>query len=678
MKLPLSDESFRPTWATTGDNFIQTISFGDTFPNTIQNSEIVFDSAIESGGNFFINNPNNPNFAKDGTEAENNFIRYYDTTPGKYQANKFSLKGLVIDPNNFYTSNDTNFPIVDLTSDQFVPAIFSEYINSNGEIKLKILSNNQEGPGNLAFLSVGNFQTRTLANTLYLNYDEFELASASEHIKVTDSGLELNGTSGIRTIQETAGLKFNEIFLGNDWQLPDIPVNFNVVDTDALLQETYVRELHPTTNYDLPQYQDELKVRYNYDTNKKYVSDYDLLFGYDAGVNSINDLKFNDDGESLDFNSKYSPQLGLRLLLFDFGYNFNLLEYTEYTFQVEIKADSGTIDMLRIFYYDEDDNSVNKDYYNIGTSFSTIFTINSITSNTNNQRIYFALDDTTSFGVEIDYAWLKPKQDKVYSYMELKDSEYLTNYEDSSKLTFTSNYGVYPTTIEVYKTESYSIPPVWTTRPSMTSFISSNLINQGSIFDLDLNYPRNGFIGLKTLDFGIVFDSGFVTRTDTLSKFYQGLGMVYIQTDTNDQLMKIISPVYTNDITTDYGDKVQIRIQANTDDPVYLKFYDDILGETESIQIIQNGNTNFNEQVIQLPITEGILFDQIGLTVELDDKEFVILHSVSIASAEQQDFELETIISSYSFDSFTYNEETNILNSPKETYSEDEIYWTIE
>ena len=35
---------------------IQTITFGETFPNTIdQNSEIVFNASIESGGNFFIN-----------------------------------------------------------------------------------------------------------------------------------------------------------------------------------------------------------------------------------------------------------------------------------------------------------------------------------------------------------------------------------------------------------------------------------------------------------------------------------------------------------------------------------------------------------------------------------------------------------------------------------------------
>ncbi len=89
---------------------------------------------------------------------------------------------------------------------------FSDYINNNGEIKLKILSNNQEASGNNASLSVGNFQTHTLANTLYLNYDEFELASVNEHINVTNSGLDLKGNSGIRTRQDPANLKFNEMF----------------------------------------------------------------------------------------------------------------------------------------------------------------------------------------------------------------------------------------------------------------------------------------------------------------------------------------------------------------------------------------------------------------------------------------------------------------------------------
>ncbi|KKM03394.1 hypothetical protein LCGC14_1774870, partial [marine sediment metagenome] len=477
---------------------------------------------------------------------------------------------------------------------------------------------------------------------------------------------------------DPANLKFNEMFLGNDWELYDgVSETFGVVDTDALLEETYVRELYFDTNYDLPEYKDELRVRYNYDTNKRYVSDYNLIFGYEAGVNNINNLKYKNDGESLDFNSKYSSQIGLRLLQFNFEYNFNLLAYTEYTFQVEIQVDSGRIDMLRISYYDKDDNFINRDYYDVFDSFTTSFTIKSITSDTSKQRIYFALDDITNFGVNIDYAWLIPKQDKIYSYMELKDSEYLTNYDDTSVLTFTNKYGIYPTTIEVYEATTPSTPPIWNNKPSMTSFISSNLIYQGSTFDLDLNYPRNGYIGLKTLDFGFDFESGPVTRTDTLSKFYQGQGMVYIQTNTNDELMNIKSPVYTNAIMTEFGDKIQIRIQAKTDDLVTLTFYNNGQ-ENASIPIIPQGNSNFNEQVIQITLTDGIVFDQIGLTVELDDKEYIILHSVSIADAEKQDFELETIISSYSFDSFTYNEETSILNSPKETYLKDEIYWTLE
>ncbi|KKL21142.1 hypothetical protein LCGC14_2448420, partial [marine sediment metagenome] len=108
---PPSDDNFRPTWATTSNTSIQTISFGETFPNTISSSEIVFDSSIESGGNFLNNTVDNPNFVKDGSKAEFNFIRYFDTT--SYQANKFSLYGLVINPDILFTSTDSNFPLVE-------------------------------------------------------------------------------------------------------------------------------------------------------------------------------------------------------------------------------------------------------------------------------------------------------------------------------------------------------------------------------------------------------------------------------------------------------------------------------------------------------------------------------------------------------------------------------------
>ena len=46
---PPTDDKFRPTWATASSNSVQTVSFGDVFPNTIQSGEIEFDTAITKG-----------------------------------------------------------------------------------------------------------------------------------------------------------------------------------------------------------------------------------------------------------------------------------------------------------------------------------------------------------------------------------------------------------------------------------------------------------------------------------------------------------------------------------------------------------------------------------------------------------------------------------------------------
>ncbi len=49
------DTQFKPKWRTVSSSEMNTVSFGDNFPNTIISGEVQIDSSIESGSNFLIN-----------------------------------------------------------------------------------------------------------------------------------------------------------------------------------------------------------------------------------------------------------------------------------------------------------------------------------------------------------------------------------------------------------------------------------------------------------------------------------------------------------------------------------------------------------------------------------------------------------------------------------------------
>ncbi|KKN12641.1 hypothetical protein LCGC14_1014410, partial [marine sediment metagenome] len=685
-------ETFKPTWKTDTGNYIQTISFGESFPNTISfsnplisDSTIVFDPLIKSGGNFLNNAGNDPNFKTDATKADydKGYISFYDSTSPS--VNKFSLSGLSIDPNNLFTYDlSDNFPQIS-TALQFSKKNFNNYLNADGNFRISIIS--ESGSSSSTYFCIGDFRTHTLANTLYLNYDDFDLASKNDYIEVTDTGLLLQGNSGIRTEQEQPNLKFSETFLGSNWIL-DGTQSFNVIDNDALNQKTYIRQLYPNA----PDYwQDtELRVRYNTDTNRKYVTDYILTEdeGIDPGSNNIDDLQIYGGPTQIYFDPSPVIINGDFMLVVDlsFGYDFNLLDSTEYSVEFGLGGWNDNVDFLEIGYYNKDNEYITQDWTSFGNLYTTIDKLN-FTSDPAYQRLYFRFVNTydidnPNFQVWFNYIWLTPKQDEIRSYLELREPEYLINDYDTSFLEFNTNYVSDPSTIKVYgaysaaeNEEFHADTLTWNNNyVNLRSLISNNLISSQPSTTLDFGSPSGGIFALTTYDKGIDLSTGFVMRTDTISKFYQGNGMLYVQTNTNDDLMNVKSPQYSPDITLEKFDQLHVRFQTNSEDLVNFKFYNNDQ-EIKDYEIILSGNTN--EQILHFPIDEGMIFDQIGFSVKLDNKEYFIIKSISISSDVEEDFELETIISSYSFDSYIYNEGNNVENSPKETEYEDSTYWTI-
>ncbi|KKK51423.1 hypothetical protein LCGC14_3115100, partial [marine sediment metagenome] len=192
-------DTFRPYTATLTNTRTATISFGNTFPHSISEStgEITFDDTIGTGGNFLINNPGDSTVQLYGDYKVDNLIRYY--SPNNFKSNLINLKGLVIRPDNFFTSN-SYFPLLDNSVQFELRQDFNNYMDNNGEFKFRILST--LSPTMPATLCVGTFKTYSLAKTDNLNYDNFESNLLSDHIKVTNTGLELNGTSGIKMVSK--------------------------------------------------------------------------------------------------------------------------------------------------------------------------------------------------------------------------------------------------------------------------------------------------------------------------------------------------------------------------------------------------------------------------------------------------------------------------------------------
>ncbi len=198
---------FVPNWRTTSIGATRTVSFGNTFPNweggviidnptlyTQYQSWVNSGPILEKGANFLDNNVNDNRVKFYGINAQNHLRRY----AGGSKSALFNMNGLRIDPTNFYTSHTNLFPKVDTTPNQFRRrSNFQNYLNSNGEFKVRILSQSNTADGQLC---VGTFKTYSLANTEYLNYDNFESKIFNDHINVTDTGLELYGTNEINTV----------------------------------------------------------------------------------------------------------------------------------------------------------------------------------------------------------------------------------------------------------------------------------------------------------------------------------------------------------------------------------------------------------------------------------------------------------------------------------------------
>ncbi|KKM91875.1 hypothetical protein LCGC14_1224100, partial [marine sediment metagenome] len=241
---------FRPTWSTQNNDDVNTISYGNIFPNIVdQSGNIIINESIKNGASFlgyFNDDLSLNNFYSDNFK----FLTY----DSNYDTNKFQLDAIKINISDFYTTT-TTFPLYNTSQSFSNINFYDNFLNDFHEFKVRIITEkeSQQDAGAEANLAIGDFKTYVQAKTDYLNYDEFESNAIqgrhlSDKISLTSDGVELTGFSGFNIKGTQTNQKFYENFWKNEWTLlgtqqDTMTINQNIV------QDTKVSAANPNTNF---------------------------------------------------------------------------------------------------------------------------------------------------------------------------------------------------------------------------------------------------------------------------------------------------------------------------------------------------------------------------------------------------------------------------------------------
>jgi len=176
---PYHIDAFRPAWYTKNILSLNTVSFGNCVPMEITDDAIWFDEIIYdpySGANFLKNNKNNEysmnnywSFEED-EGIDRHKVLFYDDL---FNANRFQLNSIKINPHEFYTTGSNNFP-APTSQTQFTERdFFREFVNSEQEFKVRIITTKESDLPD-EYLCIGDFKTYAQLSSNYLNYDNFE------------------------------------------------------------------------------------------------------------------------------------------------------------------------------------------------------------------------------------------------------------------------------------------------------------------------------------------------------------------------------------------------------------------------------------------------------------------------------------------------------------------------
>ncbi|KKM99168.1 hypothetical protein LCGC14_1150580, partial [marine sediment metagenome] len=171
--------------------------------------------------------------------------------------------------------------------------------------------------------------------------------------------------------------------------------------------------------------------------------------------------------------------------------------------------------------------------------------------------------------------------------------------------------------------------PNWTRVGEINDFLVLDYGTNTNYFDTDGNYwyASNGF-------HNEIFK--YSTSTSVISKFYQGNGYVYMQTNTT-ETVSLKSQTFTP-VDLIINDYFSIELQS-TAPFIDLQLLNS--GSVVRTLTVLSDNINYGYQTIIVPIDEDITFDQLMFTGILDDTEYFKVYNINVTRTPTFDFTID-------------------------------------
>ncbi|KKN07180.1 hypothetical protein LCGC14_1069780, partial [marine sediment metagenome] len=530
-----STDGFRPFWGTIDQNQMNTISFGQTFPNNIDSGNfktLNFNSAIIDGANFLINSGGN-NTNLNTYFAEKDQILFYDDS---YNINHFQISSLIIDPTDFHTTNAITNPYPDPLSTTLFeypyntdPSkdFFDNFVDDNNAFKIRIMTKNEPIPLQTR-LAIGDFKTFVLTDSNYMNFNNFDSnfiahngislpidnSYFSDRIDFTQTGIELGGNSNMN-LRQIQNYKFRESFsdpINRYWDLNPSISDTVIEYTNYPSDDSYINTDQPNTNYG-----DDPDAKLMTSNNPDF-----LFIPY-----------FKQGGPPIPFRTESFAQ--------------------ESTMKLWVEA--------------------YMDIYHINPTFD----IYSVTD----------FDENTITGFNI------PQIIEEVSATTLALGWNTLTLDLPSSPSPNSAYGI----------EAYPL--------------STEFPNLGVSFNTKESLSNKPYF------------------THYISKSYHGNDYIYMQTDESSELLEIQSPVDSYPtIFLESSDVITVRLKTTTSNQIKLKLFNSGVFNDFEFEVIPQGNTNFETQIINIPITnDDWFFNELSFSGTLNSGEYLLVDDIYIADA---------------------------------------------
>ncbi|KKM89222.1 hypothetical protein LCGC14_1250840, partial [marine sediment metagenome] len=626
-------DKFRPEWGTRGNNRVNTIGYGSTFPHTIDASDnIIYDNSLINGGSFLVNSDTDHELNNLYSAKEK--VLFYDDQyvfpADEINSNKHQLQNVVIIPSNFYTSSSAFPGYSDSTS--FTPRssdyFYDYFVNDLREFKIQITTEKEASQHNTepASLCIDSVNAYSLTTTNYLNYDEFESnAINGEHISdkivFNSDGLRLFGTSGFSLKEAPPTVKFKDNFLTSAWTLePQGTIDPTIDYQDTLGGDTYVRSLHPDDNYNgidpLMAYQEDSSIT-------GYVTDISVISGnYVSG--DITDTQYDDSNYY-----KVSTNNGFTITRFELptshptgDIHFEIR--TSWEADMEIYVDPP-------WEFPPGPGWTPLIYKEWTRSWSGV--ISNLDIDPNSPYIYVSTDRSTHI-VSIDLFTAEVSSQEYETYIETTPVPYLVEGNSDSwtlQADLLYDWGGDTQLYSVGNFDEYEI--TWYNKGTIPIFSLIDTSSEGGGY---INWDL-GEVSSQPQYFKIDTDQnggkGFTNPVIdySIAKKHQESGRLYMQTDeVAGELLTLQSQLYSDTIISN-SDQIVVEFKTNSDDQIDLTlFKNQGVDQEEVFNIVPQGNLDFSSQIKLIDTGQSYEFDQLVFTGTLEDGEYFSVSSITI------------------------------------------------